>query len=169
MKVLFEDSRQQKGKHAMKREHFEREGWQVERTKLYVGDYMLPGGLVSVDTKADIYELASNVRQEHERFRHECEKARDAGYRLVVLVENEDGVSTLFDLADWIEPMPHYTMRMRKSGGKAKRRFSGTSLYKACKTMTERYGVEFEFCEPVHAGARVLEILEGEGHGPVDA
>ena len=165
MSVIFEDTRQKPSQHEAKRAHFESAGYTVERTKLYVGDYMLPGGLVSVDTKADIYELASNVRQEHERFRCECVKAQEAGYRLVVLVENDDGVSTLFDLADWIEPQTHYSARVRKSGGKVKRRFSGTSLYKACKTMTEKYGVEFAFCAPVQAGARVLEILEGGEHG----
>ena len=169
MAVIFEDTRNQLGKHELKRSYFESQGWTIERTKLYVGDYMLPGGLVSVDTKADIYELASNVRQEHERFRRECVKAQEAGYRLVVLVENEDGVSTLFDLADWIESPSHYAARVRKSGGKVKHRFSGTSLYKACKTMTEKYGVEFEFCAPSMAGGRVLEILEGVEHGRDDA
>lgn len=165
MSVIFEDTRQKPSQHEAKRSHFESVGYTVERTKLYVGDYMVPGGLVSVDTKADIYELASNMRQEHERFRRECVKAQEAGYRLVVLVENEDGVSTLFDLADWIEPASHYASRVRKSGGKVKRRFSGTSLYKACRTMTVKYGVEFEFCTPAQAGARVLEILEGGEHG----
>lgn len=169
MTVIFEDTRQKPSQHELKRAHFESVGYTIERTKLYVGDYMLPGGLVSVDTKADIYELASNVRQEHERFRRECVKAKDAGYKLVVLVENDDGVSTLFDLADWIEPQTHYSARVRKSGGKVKRRFLGTSLYKACKTMNCKYGVEFEFCAPVQAGARVLEILEGGEHGGGDA
>lgn len=169
MAVIFEDTRQKPSQHELKRTHFESAGYTIERTKLYVGDYMVPGGMVSVDTKADIYELASNVRQEHERFRRECVKAHEAGYRLVILVENDDGVSTLFDLADWIEPASHYAARVRKSGGKVKRRFSGTSLYKACKTMTEKYGVEFEFCAPADAGERVLSILKGVEHGGGDA
>lgn len=169
MAVIFEDTRQKPSQHELKRRHFESAGYTIERTKLYVGDYMVPGGLVSVDTKADIYELASNVRQEHERFRRECVKAQEAGYRLVILVENDDGVSTLFDLADWIEPAPHYAARVRKSGGKVKRRFSGTSLYKACKTMTDKYGVEFEFCAPADAGERVLSILREGEHGGDDA
>jgi ribosome-associated protein len=168
MAVLFEDSRQQKNQHELKRAHFEREGWQVERTKLFVGDYMLPGGLVSVDTKRDIYEVAQNLKQQHERFRRECVKAMEAGYRLVVLVENEEGVRDLYGLADWVEPESHFIKRYKKSGGKVKRRYTGTSLYKACKTMTERYGVEFQFCSPQDAGARVLSILKGGEHGDRD-
>lgn len=133
----------------------------MERTKLYVGDYMFPGGVTTVDTKADIYELASNLRQQHERFRRECLRAREAGYQLIVLVENVDNVSTLYDLADWVEPIDHFTIRKRKSGGKVKVRFTGTSLYKACKTMTQKYGVRFAFCPPKKAGRRVIELLEG--------
>ena len=165
MSVLFEDSRQKPTQHKLKNEYFKANGFTVERTKLYVGDYMFPGGLTTVDTKADIYELVSNLRQQHERFRRECVRAREAGYQLIVLVENVENVTDLYELADWIEPMSHFMARKRKSGGRAKVRFTGTSLYKACKTMQVKYGVRFEFCPPVCAGERVIELLmEGE-HG----
>ena len=165
MAVLFEDTRQKPSQHTLKNEYFKAEGFTVERTKLYVGDYMFPGGTTTVDTKADIYELASNLKQQHERFRRECVRASEAGYQLIVLVENVDKVSNLYDLADWIEPMDHFMARKRKSGGRVKVRFTGTSLYKACKTMTERYGVRFAFCPPEGAGARVIELLKEGEHG----
>lgn len=165
MAVLFEDTRQKPSQHILKNEHFAANGFTVERTKLYVGDYMFPGGVTTVDTKADIYELASNMKQQHERFRRECVRAREAGYQLVVLVENNDNVSTLYDLADWIEPMDHFMVRKRKSGGRVKIRFTGTSLYKACKTMQTKYGVRFEFCPPARAGERVIELLKEGEHG----
>lgn len=169
MAVLFEDTRQKPTQHTVKNEHFAAEGFTVERTKLYVGDYMFPGGVTTVDTKADIYELASNLRQQHERFRRECVKAKEAGYQLIVLVENSDGVSDLYGLADWIEPLNHFYERRTKSRGKVKRRFTGTQLYKSCKTMSERYGVRFEFCPPNTAGARVIELLTEGEHGRDDA
>lgn len=53
-----------------------------------MGDYILANdGSVAVDTKQDVRELAMDVYQEHERFRRECERAQDAGIKLVVLVE----------------------------------------------------------------------------------
>ncbi|MBQ1450375.1 MAG: ERCC4 domain-containing protein [Eggerthellaceae bacterium] len=165
MAVLFEDTRQKPSQHTLKNEYFKAEGFTVERTKLYVGDYMFPGGTTTVDTKADIYELASNLKQQHERFRRECVRASEAGYQLIVLVENVDRVSNLYDLADWIEPMDHFMARKRKSGGRVKVRFTGTSLYKSCKTMTERYGVRFAFCPPEGSGARVIELLKEGEHG----
>ena len=130
---------------------------------------MFPGGATTVDTKASLYELAQNLKQQHERFRRECLRACEAGYQLIVLVENVDGVSTLYDLAEWIEPMEHFMARKRKSGGKVKVRFTGTSLYKACKTMQTKYGVRFEFCPPEGAGARVVSILKEGNYGRDDA
>ena len=168
MSVLFEDSRQKPTQHVLKNEYFKANGFTVERTKLYVGDYMFPGCLTTVDTKADIYELASNLRQQHERFRRECVRAREVGYQLIVLVENVENVSNLYDLADWIEPMDHFMARKRKSGGKVKVRFTGTSLYKTCKTMQTKYGVRFEFCPPEGAGERVIELLKEGNDGRHD-
>lgn len=165
MSVLFEDTRQKPSQHIVKNEYFVANGFTVERTKLYVGDYMFPGSVTTVDTKANIYELASNLRQQHERFKGECIRAKEAGYQLVVLVENADNVSTIYDLADWIEPIEHYAMRRRQSGGRVKARLTGTSLFKACKTMTARYGVRFEFCTPDAAGSRVIELLREGEHG----
>jgi len=164
-KVIHEDTRQKIGEHDVKRQYFENNGWTIARTKLYVGDYIFPGGLIAVDTKASIYELAQNLKQQHERFRRECLRAREAGYQLIVLVENVESISTLFDLADWIEPMSHFMSRKQKSRGKVKVRFTGTSLYKACKTMQTKYGVRFEFCPPECAGARVIELLREGEHG----
>ena len=163
--IIHEDTRQKQGEHTLKQQYFTNAGWTIIRTKLYVGDYMLPGGLRTVDTKASIYELGQNLRQQHDRFRNECMRAQEAGYKLTILVENEDGVGDLWDLADWVEPMAHFTARKRKSKGRVKKRISGTQLFKACRTMAAKYGVEFMFCTPQEAGACVLSILKEGEHG----
>ena len=156
MRVIEEDTRQQAGKHAAKRKWFEAHGFQIVRTKLYVGDYRFVGGVRCVDTKCSIQELACDIDQQHERFRRELQNARGAGYALTVLVENGDGVRDLNGLAEWIEPASAFVKRKN-----AKRRISGLRLAKACMTMADRYGVEWAFCAPGDAGAKVIEILEG--------
>ena len=91
--VIFEDTRQQAGKHGNVHRYCEKHGIRIVRTKLAVGDYMLAGpggGGVSVDTKTlGVAELASNCFQEHDRFRAECVLAKDCGIRLIVLVEEQ--------------------------------------------------------------------------------
>lgn len=83
------DTRQQAGKHEKKVAAFEEMNIRTVRSKLIVGDYArLDNQTVSVDTKKDIIEMAGNIcGKQHERFRAECERARDCGIRLVVLIE----------------------------------------------------------------------------------
>lgn len=150
------DTRQQEAKHSAKHGYFASIGLHTIRTKLYAGDYMFVGGTRAVDTKRDIQELAADIDQQHERFRRELMNARDAGIALTVLVENGDGVRDLNGLAEWIEPASSFAKRKN-----AKRRISGLRLAKACMTMADRYGVEWAFCAPGDAGAKVIEILEG--------
>ncbi len=159
MGALVEDTRQQKGKHARKSEHFAEIGETVVRCALPVGDYQRPAK-VAVDTKKDILELAADLKRDHARFARECRKAAELGTVLVVLVENRDGVTNLHDLESWVEPDKSFATRNRNGGAK---RYTGKPLARACQTMHDRYGVMFGFCTPEEAGARVLAILDGYG------
>lgn len=151
--VLIEDTRQQAGKHAAKHEWWGAQGVEVLRSKLAFGDYCLPP-LVAVDTKASIAELALDIDREHARFRAELVGARDAGVRLVILVENDEDVRDLEGLATWRESAASFARRKR-----AQRRLEGARLAKACATMAERYGAEFRFCAPGESARRIVEIL----------
>lgn len=154
--VLMEDTRNKPSLHKTKNDYWAEHGIKVIRTKLYVGDYMFVGGTVAVDTKRDIQELAADIDQQHDRFRRELVNARDAGIALTVLIENEDGVRDLDGLAAWIEPAKSFAKRRH-----AKRRIEGLRLAKACMTMSDRYGVSWEFCDPSETGAMVIDILTG--------
>lgn len=160
MRALLEDTRQQAGKHDEKHEAWASEGVPIVRCKLPFGDYSWCPPR-AVDTKKDIYELAMDIDQQHERFKRECVGARDAGCELTVLVENDDGVSSLAELAAWEESDRHFEMRKRKSGNTKARKISGARIAKACATMSGRYGVRFEFCSPSSSAQAVLEILKG--------
>lgn len=157
---IIEDTRQQSGKHNRKHEEFGRMGITLVRSKLPWGDYAAVPH-VSVDTKKDLYELAGNVTQQHDRFRAECEEAAAHGCKLVILVENNHGIRSLQDLACWREPDTHLQMRIRKSHNRYSRRIEGERIAKACATMECRYGVRFEFCAPSESAGRIVEILEG--------
>lgn len=152
------DTRQQAGKHEHKNEWWGREGVSTIRSKLAFGDYALPP-VVSVDSKKDIQELASNISQQHDRFKRECIAARDAGCQLVILVENTEGVRSLADLSFWQESQESFMRRKR-----AVLPLDGMRLAKACQTMTDRYGVRFEFCRPEESAKRIVEILMGGAH-----
>lgn len=157
-RALLCDTRQKPGKHCAKEEWWESNGVPTVRSKVPFGDYCLAPAR-SVDTKRSIYELAQDIDQEHDRFRRELIAARDAGCELIILVENDDGIRSVADLAEWSEPTWHLEMRKKMSGNKKARRIEGSRLAKACATMEQRYGSRFEFCGAEEAAEAIVAIL----------
>ena len=166
------DTRQQVGKHTIKDEWWASHGVSTVRVKLDFGDYMVDGSNISIDTKRNIQEIAQNINgRNHRRFRNECVRARDAGYRLIILVENLDGVSTLDELKAWTNghcvACSYYKRHScAPQDGREKcikhgtrKPIQGERLARAMSTMSERYGVRFEFCNPHESARRICELL----------
>ena len=149
---LIEDTRQQAGKHELKHAAWAEHGDNIVRCALPFGDYMAVPP-VAVDTKASMSEIAQNIggtTAEHNRFRRELIRAQEAGCHLYVLVENDEGIRDLEDVATWVNP------RLIDSP----RAITGNRLYTAMHTMQERYGVTFLFCPPERAAAIIHYLLE---------
>ena len=149
---LIEDSRQQKGKHEQKHKDFADMGINLLVSTLPFGDYAYPPK-VSVDTKRNMEEIAQNIggaASEHQRFKNECIKARECGSQLIILVENTNGITCIDEVHTWINPELIYRPKA----------ITGTRLDKAMKTMSERYGVRFEFCTPEQSAQRIMELLK---------
>lgn len=152
--VIIEDSRNKIGKHELKHTAWTAEGDDIIRSKIPFGDYCLPPA-VAVDTKANMAEIAQNIggtKQEHERFKRELIAARDAGCHLYVLVENDEGITSLDEVPYWTNP------RL----GMSPKAINGPQLAKAMATMQQRYGVTFMFCRPAEA-ADIIKWLLGRG------
>lgn len=151
---LIEDTRQQKGKHDTKHEYFSDNGINLVRCALPFGDYA-PAPAVSVDTKRDMDEIAMDIcGREHKRFINECKAARDAGSKLIILVENRVGIRSMSEVHKWVNPRVIYSDKC----------VQGDRLQKAMETISERYGVEFRFCLPEEAGRVIVEIMEAYGY-----
>ena len=121
-------------------------------SKLYVGDYQsLDNPRLVIDRKKNLLELCGNVGQQHERFRREIVRGRDAGIQLIILCE-EAGISRLEDVYFWENPR-------KKKSPKA---ISGQSLYRSLLTIRDKYNVKFEFCHKSETGKRIMELL-GDG------
>lgn len=149
---LLEDSKQKLGKHELKHAAWEAHGDEIFRCALPCGDYALPPA-VAVDTKAGLAEIAGNIggsREEHERFKRELIRARDMGTRLIILVENDEGVRSIDDVTRWVNP------RLALSP----KAITGDRLAKAMRTMEIRYGCNFVFCRPEEAACVIFRILE---------
>ena len=139
--------------HAIRRilKTFDETGVEYFFSKLYVGDYQrLDNGLLVVDRKQNLAEIAGNLTQQHERFRSELERAKKAKIRVVVLCEHGGQIRSLEDVAEWKNP------RLRESP----QAITGERMAKVMQTMSERYGVEWQFCDKRQTGRRIIEILK---------
>jgi len=165
MPVIYYDTRQQAGKHDEKHGWMRAHGVELVRRKLDEGDYQTDGSNVTVDTKAHMDELAANATRDHARFARECDRARDRGYRLVVLVEED------------VDPWEWTNSRCRKcpvrvrlcchprQRGEACGRYGtakptqGNTLSRTLKTMASKHKVAFDFCAKSETGRRICEWL----------
>ena len=149
--TIIEDTRQQKNKHLLKEKYFADNDIKVVRSKLPVGDYANIKDLsVIVDTKANIQEVIGNVTQQHKRFVEECELAKESDIKLIIPVENTDGVTCIKDLYRWWNPRLRFSPRAT----------SGKTLAKILHGIEVRHEVEFMFCRPEEAGKKIIELLE---------
>ena len=150
MAVLVEDTRQKLDHHKRKHEYFSETGIDLFRCKLPFGDYALPPK-VSIDTKEDMGEICNNIcGKSHQRFINECKAAKAARCKLIILVENEVGITDVSEVHNWINPRVIYAENCPQ----------GAQLQKAMETISSRYGTVFEFCHPDEAGKRIIELLE---------
>lgn len=132
---------------------FDRLGVKHISSKLYVGDYMsLYNPRLVVDRKRNLLEVCGNVAQDLPRFRRELERARDAGIKMVVLVEHGPDVREMPDVLYWRNP------RLSESP----MALSGERLYRKMAVLARSYGVDWQFCTKAQTGRRILEILGGE-------
>lgn len=172
MNTIVIDTRQQKFKHEAKHQYFESMGYKVIRSKLPCGDYsFLQDMSVSVDSKASIYEIASNIcGKQHERFVRELTLAKDHGIKLYILVENDgeyvDKMKQIYNKpVDCIDDLFSWKNKRAFIYYKGKQKYpncvKGSTLAKSMMTIEKKYGCTFVFCRTNEAGKRVIELLNG--------
>lgn len=150
--ILYEDCRNKLGKHMTKNNYWKRKGIIVDRShKLFVGDYMLDlNGKISIDTKQNIMELATDFFCDKTRFEKECIKAKTNGILLIFLIEEK--IDNKEQLLKWKSPS--------NINGKCFLNVRGWQIYKEMHRYSTLFGCKFRFCHKNSTGKVVLELLE---------
>lgn len=175
--AIIIDSREKPRAISRIEKYFDSHGIKHVSSKLYVGDYQLvSNGKRVVDRKQNLTEVCGNLTQQHERFRREALKAQELGIKLIILVEDGLKVKSLADVESWVNP--RRWQYCKKHGistrgdvaaeieefmrcGGTKQPTPGLQLAKMMRTMTERYGIQWEFCCKNDTGKRIIELLGG--------
>lgn len=154
---------------------FDRRGIKHPISKLIVGDYMnYDNPRMIVDRKQNLTEVCGNMTQQHVRFRNELIRAQELEIQLVILVEHSPKIKSVDDVENWVNPRRQQYCRKHgiptggdvaaniaefESHGGTRQPTSGSQLAKMMRTMSERYGVRWEFCSKQDTGKRIIEIL----------
>ena len=166
--VIYEDTRQQKGKHTNKNLWWTAHGVKVRRKKLDFGDYQCDASNISIDTKKGLREICFNVGKEHDRFVREIKRAQDAGYLLIFLIEQPGPIQCVGDVHTWINDTCQrctYIKHMYCDSVATKcikyrhRPMTGSTLQKILESMQISYGCRFELVEPENSARRICELL----------
>lgn len=150
--IIYEDCRNKLGKHMTKNNYWKRKGIIVDRShKLFVGDYMLDvNGKISIDTKQNIMELATDFFCDKTRFEKECIKAKTNGILLIFLIEEK--IDNKEQLLKWKSPS--------NINGKCFLNVRGWQIYKEMQRYGTLFGCKFRFCHKNSTGKVILELLE---------
>ena len=149
--IIIQDFREKHGHHAEIEQYCKDNSILLYRMKLEVGDYMLgtfengkfaPFGKVSIDTKQDLAELATDLYKDKIAFNKKYRKCYDNGIQLYVLVEQE--VKTLRDIVTWSSPHT---------------RVNGRLLLDMIDRLRKSYGVKFVFCPKNQTALNIIKIL----------
>ena len=144
-KVILEDTRQKLEKNAHIRKQLIALGYEVNRCRLYCGDYSwATNQAVCVDTKANMGEIESNLVHDHERFREECIRAKDAGIQLYMLIQDQK-IKSVSDVFGWYNPRIRYSPKA----------VTGRQLGKMMISMEQKYSVKLNFCTKNEVGQRI--------------
>lgn len=160
------DTREHKREWERIERHFLSAGADYFRSKLYVGDYCnVDFPRLVIDRKKDLLELIGNVTQQHERFRDELVRAKEKGFKIIILCEHGKDITELSDIIFWRNPRLDMTEWVMENGHPVKKQMfpkatTGVQLYKSLKTIQDKYDVEFQFCSKDETGFRIIELLE---------
>lgn len=156
IKAIFEDTRQQVGKHDNIAEYCKANKIELIRQTLFVGDYVkITDQSISVDTKKDLPELVMDLGTDKSRFMREVSRAKKHGIKLIVLCEHGDGITKLMDVKAWENPMLNPSSK--RYNPKA---MTGKMLMERLINVHISYGTEFLFCDKYETGAKIIELLK---------
>ena len=169
-RTLIEDTRNQVGRHRIKNDWWAAHGVEVVRRKLDFGDYMRADGFsnISIDTKKDVQELAGNCGREHARFARELDRARDAGCRLYVLVEELEAYNDRSKLAMWVCRTCRMCGEFRakrcdpnrdKCRKRRSKPLNGAVLAKIMARLERDHGALFLFCRRGDSARVICDLL----------
>lgn len=164
-------------------EEFNKQGVKHYVSKLWAGDYMsLDNPRLIIDRKQNLSEYCANTCQNHDRFRNELLRAQENGIKLIILIEHSNKIKSIDDVETWENPRRKVISRAwvedkfdtNEDGEEywiaghyetievQTKAMTGKTLAQVMRTQERKFGCKFMFCDKLHTGKRIIEILGGD-------
>lgn len=151
---------EQNNKHIVK--YFNNMGIDYFCEPMPFGDYTNPTNekQIVIERKKNLIEFANNCGKGHLRFKNELKKAKENGYEVVVLIEEEFKYE---DLPNWVNPKAKNKARVLKDGSKVQRpNMTGKQMFKICESWKEKYPIRFIFCNKNQSPVIISTLLKDD-------
>ena len=144
--------------------------------KLHQGDYSLEGheNNIIIERKANLLELCGNFCQGRKRFEREFIRAKEAGAKIYLLIEDSQGrekmllrrtydkyIQKVNNEWVWVENDMFPGMTLKKALNKTwSSYYTANSMIASLTSWKEKYNLNIEFCDKKESGAKIIEIFE---------
>ena len=150
--IIQIDSREKGNKAIL--DYFNSVGQKYIVSKMYAGDYQDVNSVkVLIDKKDSLVEIAGNLCRttEHLRVKKEIAKACNIGCERFIFLIADKMITSVDEVHTWQVP--------KRKDGSLYTKVRPEILEKIMKTMMDKYGVEFMFCEKKNMGKEIVRLL----------
>lgn len=149
--MIYADTREKKNGHITK--YFDKHNIKYMTKVVRTGDYINPDNpKVIIERKQNLLEIATNITQDHDRFKRELARLDNIDGKMYILIEEKIG--SLEDVQKWVSPLKH--------DGTPYTKMTGNVLYKYMVSWQFKHNIEYIFCDKDKTAIKILELLEGD-------
>ena len=153
---IITDSREQKNQHIL--EKFSNKNIPFKVKKLDFADYSIEGfeNKVAVERKSGLNELTNCFCSGRKRFAAEFERAKEAGAKMYLIVEDEQGKDKMIARQE-MEAQGELTEKQQNKTWRGK--FRASSMIASLSSWKVKYDLEIIFCNKKKSGEKIIEIF----------
>jgi ERCC4-type nuclease len=128
--------------------------------KLHQGDYSMAGyeNKIIVERKSGLLELSGSLCQGRKRFEAEFVRAKKAGAKIYLLIEDADGKAKMVARRELDKDLTLTPEQRQKKTWRSN--FSANSMIASLASWKDKYDLEIVFVDKKHAGAKIIEIFQ---------
>jgi ERCC4-type nuclease len=154
---IITDTREIRNQHILA--EFSKHGIPFKVKKLFAGDYTIAGyeNKILIERKSSLTELSGNFCKGRKRFESEFIRAMEAGAKIYLLIEDEQGREKLLLRRELDKDKSLTAEERQKKTWRSN--FCANSFINSLASWKEKYNLEIKFVKKQESGKEILNIF----------